>query len=250
MPGDAPTANGREGQEPLVVHRDGLAYVQGCDVPIWQLEMSRRAGSRPAAMLRVFLGLTDEGLDAAIAYAREHSDEIDALIRERGPVGVSPGDEGEDDPEETRGSRRNLQGIWPGLPASGPMKYLSLKTVLAIHERSLQEYGGDPGVRDQGLLESAVAQPRARFGGEELYASLAEKAAALAFSLVKNHPFFDGNKRTGYGAMLMFLSRNGHAIQAPLEQHEATFISLAAGTMSREELRAWLEGVIVRKGRS
>jgi death-on-curing protein len=73
------------------------------------------------------------------------------------------------------------------------MKYLSLKTVLAIHERSLEEYGGDPGVRDKGLLESAVAQPRARFGGEDLYPSLAEKAAALAFSLVKNHPFFDGN---------------------------------------------------------
>jgi death-on-curing protein len=130
------------------------------------------------------------------------------------------------------------------------MKYLSLKTVLAIHERSLEEYGGDPGVRDQGLLESAVAQPRARFEGQDLYPSLAEKAAALAFSLVKNHPFFDGNKRTGYGAMLLFLSRNGHTIDAPLDQHEATFLSLAAGTMSREEFLAWLQGVIVRKGAS
>ena len=130
------------------------------------------------------------------------------------------------------------------------MKYLSLKTVLAIHERSLQEYGGDAGVRDQGLLESAVAQPRARFGGEDLYPSIAEKAAALAFSLVKNHPFFDGNKRTGYGAMLMFLSRNGHTIRAPLEEHEATFLSLAAGTVDREEFLAWLEGVILRKGGS
>ena len=89
----------------------------------------------------------------------------------------------------------------------------------AIHERSLAEYGGDPGVRDQGLLESAVAQPRARFGGNDLYPSIAEKAAALAFSLVKNHPFFDGNKRTGYGAMMMFLSRNGHTINAPLDEH-------------------------------
>ena len=65
---------------------------------------------------------------------------------------------------------------------------------------SLEEYGGDPGVRDQGLLESAVAN-RARFGGKDLYPGIAEKAAALAFSLVMNHPFFDGNKRTGYGAM-------------------------------------------------
>jgi death-on-curing protein len=130
------------------------------------------------------------------------------------------------------------------------MKYLSLKTVLAIHERSLEEYGGNPGVRNKGLLESAVAQLRARFGGEELYPSLAEKAAALALSVVKKHPFFDGNKRTGYGAMLMFLSRNGHTIDAPLDEHEAAFFSLAAGTMSREEFVAWLEGVIVRKGAS
>jgi death-on-curing protein len=130
------------------------------------------------------------------------------------------------------------------------MKYLSLKTVLAIHERSLEEYDGDPGVRDQGLLESAVAQPRARFGGEELYGTLAEKAAALTFSLVKNHPFFDGNKRTGYGAMLMFLSRNGHTIDAPLEEHESTFVSLAAGIMSREAFLARLESAIVRKGAS
>jgi death-on-curing protein len=130
------------------------------------------------------------------------------------------------------------------------MKYLSLKTVLAIHERSLEEYGGDPGVRDQGLLESAVAQPRARFGGSDLYPSLAEKAAALAFSLAKNHPFFDGNKRTGYGAMLVFLSRNGHTLDAPLDEHEATFLRLAAGTMSREEFLAWLRTVIVRKGAS
>ncbi len=128
------------------------------------------------------------------------------------------------------------------------MKYLSLKTVLMIHERSLENYGGDPGVRDRGLLESAVAQPRARFGGGDLYPSLAEKAAALAFSLVKNHPFFDGNKRAGYGAMLMFLSRNVHTIDAPIDEHEAVFVRLAAGEIDREEFQDWLELVIVRKG--
>jgi death-on-curing protein len=129
------------------------------------------------------------------------------------------------------------------------MKYLALKTVPAIHERSLEEYGGDPGVRDQGLLDSAVAQPRACFGGKDLYPSLAEKAAALAFSLVMNHPLFDGNKRTGYGAMLTFLSRNGHTIDAPAGEHEATFLSLAAGTLDREEFLTWLRGVIVPKSR-
>jgi death on curing protein len=76
------------------------------------------------------------------------------------------------------------------------MKWLTVEKVLAIHDRSLLESGGDPGVRDQGLLESAVAQPRARFGGKNLYPDIAAKAAALAFSLVRNHPFVDGNKDT------------------------------------------------------
>jgi death-on-curing protein len=120
------------------------------------------------------------------------------------------------------------------------MKYLSLDTVLGIHDRSLEGYGGDPGVRDEGLLDSAVAQPRAGFGGHELYPSLAEKAAALAFSLVMNHPFVDGNKRTGYGAMLMFLIRNGYIIDAPLAEHENTFLRLAAGELSRDEFLAWV----------
>jgi death-on-curing protein len=102
-------------------------------------------------------------------------------------------------------------------------------------------------VRDQGLLESAVAQPRARFGGKHLYPGIVEKAAALAFSLVKNNPFFDGNKRTGYGAMLMFLNRNDHTINAPPDEHERVFVSLAAGTLDREAFLAWLEGVVVHK---
>ncbi len=74
-----------------------------------------------------------------------------------------------------------------------------------------------------------------------------EKAAALAFSLVKNHPFFEGNKRTGYGAMLMFLSRNGYTIDAPIDEHEAIIVRLAAGEIGREEFLAWLESVIIRK---
>jgi uncharacterized protein (DUF433 family) len=85
-----------------LIHRDGLAYVEGCDVPIWQLEMSRRAGSAPAAMLKVFPTLTPEGLDLAFAYAQQHREEIDALIRELGPTDVPPGVEGEDDEDEIR----------------------------------------------------------------------------------------------------------------------------------------------------
>jgi death on curing protein len=128
------------------------------------------------------------------------------------------------------------------------MKYLSLETVLAIHRRSIERHGGDPGVRDLGLIDSALAQPRAGFGGKDLYPSIAEKAAALAFSLVMNHPFLDGNKRTGYGAMLMFLSRNGYAIDAPLDEHESTFLKLAAGLLDREEFLDWIRDSLVRKG--
>jgi death-on-curing protein len=76
------------------------------------------------------------------------------------------------------------------------MKYLTVEQVMRIHARSIAQFGGDAGVRDLGLIDSAVAQPRASFGGKDLYPTLAEKAAALAFSLVKNHPFADGNKRT------------------------------------------------------
>ena len=75
------------------------------------------------------------------------------------------------------------------------MRYLSLAEVLTLHERVVAQSGGATGLRDMGALQSATAQPRATFDGVDLYASLAEKAAALAFSLVSNHPFVDGNKR-------------------------------------------------------
>lgn len=93
-----PSANGADARIPRLVHRDGLAYVEGCALPIWQLEMSRRAGSSPAAMMKVFM-LTPEGLDLAAAYARQHADEIDALIRERGPMDVPPEEEEDDEAE-------------------------------------------------------------------------------------------------------------------------------------------------------
>ena len=120
------------------------------------------------------------------------------------------------------------------------MKYLTVQRVLRIHARSIEQFGGDASVRDLALVESAVAQPRASFGGMELYPTLADKAAALAFSLVLNHPFADGNKRTGYGAMMMFLSRNGHTIAAPIDEHAAVFLRLAAGELDREGFRAWV----------
>ena len=127
------------------------------------------------------------------------------------------------------------------------MKYLNVKQVLKIHARSIEKFGGDPTVRDLGMLESAVAQPRASFGGKSLYPSLADKATALAYSLVMNHPFADGNKRTGYGAMMQFLSRNGYTISGPLAEHESAFLRLAAGELDREAFLVWVRDRIVRK---
>jgi death-on-curing protein len=127
------------------------------------------------------------------------------------------------------------------------MKYLDVKRVLRVHARVIEKSGGDPGVRDLGLLDSAVAQPRAGFDGKDLHPELADKAAALAYSLVKNHPFSDGNKRTGYAAMMMFLSRNGHTIRSSIDERESVFLQLAAGQLDRETFVMWVHDRIIRK---
>ena len=90
------------------------------------------------------------------------------------------------------------------------MRYLTLE----LHRRLLAATGGASGIRDFGALESAVAQPKATFGGSDLYPTLPEKAAALCLALVQGHPFVDGNKRVGHGAMETFLVLNGHGDKA------------------------------------
>jgi death-on-curing protein len=87
------------------------------------------------------------------------------------------------------------------------MHYLTLNQVLEVHERILAQTGGGTGIRDIGGLESAVAQPKMTFGGEELYPSIVEKAAAVGFSIIQNHPFVDGNKRTGHAVIEIWLFR-------------------------------------------
>jgi death-on-curing protein len=120
------------------------------------------------------------------------------------------------------------------------MKYLTVAQVLKIHARQIELFGGDPGVRDLGLVESAVAQPRAGFEGRRFYPTLEEKAAALAFSLVNNHAFVDGNKRTGAAALLMFLRRNGYTIIASTDEFESVILRVAAGQLDRDGLVAWV----------
>ena len=120
------------------------------------------------------------------------------------------------------------------------MRYLTLAEVLWLHGRVLAVTGGAPGVRDLSVIESAIAQPKATFDGDDLYPDLTAKAAALCFGLVRNHGFIDGNKRIGHAAMEMFLLLNGFELHADVDDHERVFLALADGTLDRDGLVAWI----------
>lgn len=108
-------------------------------------------------------------------------------------------------------------------------EFLELTEVLYIHADQIGRYGGDASIRDAGLLESAVAMPRATFGGEFLHRDLFEMAAAYLFHIVQNHPFVDGNKRTGTATALVFLEMNGVAIDADEDELVALVLDVAQG---------------------
>lgn len=120
------------------------------------------------------------------------------------------------------------------------VRYLSLSEVLELHHRLLSLTGGAGGIRDLGALESAVAQPRMTFEGDDLYPDLITKAAALGFSLIQNHPFVDGNKRVCHAAMETYLILNGHELTATVDESEAFVLGLASGEIARKELERWL----------
>jgi death-on-curing protein len=127
------------------------------------------------------------------------------------------------------------------------MRYLTLDEVLELHRLALEQSGGATGLRDLGALESAIAQPYMTFGGQDVYPTLVEKASALAFSLVKNHPFVDGNKRAGHAAMETFLVLNGNELSAGVEEQERVVLGVAAGTVAREEFTEWARVHVVEK---
>jgi len=104
----------------------------------------------------------------------------------------------------------------------------------------MESSGGASSIRDLGALESAVAQPRATFGCQDLYPTIAEKAASLCFSIVRNHAFVDGNKRVGHAAMEVFLYLTGYEISASVDEQEATVLGLAAGELDRATFAAWV----------
>ncbi len=125
------------------------------------------------------------------------------------------------------------------------MRYLSLGEVVGLHRAVVAESGGADGIRDLGALESSLAQPRATFGGIDLYPSLIDKAAAVGYGLVMNHPFIDGNKRIAHAAMAVFLELNGSKIDAAVDEQERLMLDLAAGLIERAALVAWLSGRVV-----
>jgi death-on-curing protein len=128
------------------------------------------------------------------------------------------------------------------------MRYLTLDEVLELHRLALAQAGGAAGVRDLGALESAVAQPMMAFGGQDLYPTVVDKAAPLAFSLINNHPFVDGNKRVGHAAMETFLVLNGYELSAAVEEQERVVLGVAAVAVSREEFTAWVGSRVSRLG--
>ena len=109
-----------------------------------------------------------------------------------------------------------------------------------LHRRLIAQSGGALGVRDERALDAAIAQPRMTFDGRELYPTLEEKAVALAFSLIQNHPFVDGNKRIGHASLEVSLMLNGYELAADVDDAERVFLGVAASTTSRDELLTWV----------
>lgn len=124
-------------------------------------------------------------------------------------------------------------------------QWLSKELILAVHAAQIAEHGGLAGLRDEGLLESALARPRnlAAYGAPDMF----DLAAAYAFGIASNHPFLDGNKRVAFVASATFLRLHGFSLTAAMEERVATFLRLAAGEIDEPTLAAWLRTNSVRR---
>jgi death-on-curing protein len=127
------------------------------------------------------------------------------------------------------------------------MRCLALAEIMELYRRVMEQSGGRVGILNLPALVSALAQPRMTFGGNELYPSIAEKASALGFSLINNHPFADGNKRAGHAVMESFLVLNGREIAAPVNEQERVVLQLASGELSRDQFTDWLRAHVVER---
>ena len=115
------------------------------------------------------------------------------------------------------------------------------EVVLTIHTDLLYRYGGESGLRDRNLLESALAQPKMTASGKDLHKTLFDKSAAYGFHVCMNHPFIDGNKRVAFVLMDIFLQKNGWEINANEEETYSMMISLASGKLNKSQLSLWLK---------
>jgi len=120
------------------------------------------------------------------------------------------------------------------------IKWLLEETVYAVHQRQIAEHGGSDGVRDEGLLLSALARPQNLLAYSEETPDIAQLAAALAYGIAKNHPFIDGNKRTALVIVRTFLLLNGFSLDASQEEKYLTFLRLAEGSVNEAELAEWI----------
>lgn len=126
---------------------------------------------------------------------------------------------------------------------SHQLRILGKESVLAIHSAAIERFGGLPGVRDEGLLDSALAQPFQTFDGKEIYPSLEQKAARYAYGIVSNHPFIDGNKRVATAVMASFLRCNGCQFRPKHEELLSIMMGVADGNISYKGLVEWLQKV-------
>jgi death on curing protein len=124
------------------------------------------------------------------------------------------------------------------------IKWLLEETVHAIHKRQIAEHGGGDGLRDEGLLLSALARPQNLLAYSAETPNIAALAASYGFGIAKNHPFIDGNKRTALVVARTFLLLNGFGLNASQEEKYLTFLKLAEGNLSEEELAAWIRSKI------
>lgn len=121
------------------------------------------------------------------------------------------------------------------------MRYLKLEEVLLIHERILDKFGGARGLRDKGLLDSAVNRPLATFEGKDVYRDIFSKAAVLGYSLAPNHPFVDANKRTTWEAMHTFIEENGYSLTVGCEEIVELMLRIEDKSFEVEQIAKWLE---------
>ena len=122
--------------------------------------------------------------------------------------------------------------------------WIEMPLLLALHDRQIAEHGGSAGVRDEGLLKSALARPQQLFAYGDPAPELADLAASLAFGIAKNHPFVDGNKRSAHVTYRTFLALNDAELDATLEEKYLTILALAEGKLKEKEFAAWLRSHI------